>query len=41
MKQDFDLALNRLHLIDLQQSTNLPAFQIPSTSNSYDPALDA
>lgn len=40
MKQDFDLALNRLRLIDLQQSTNPPALQIPVDTNNYDPKLD-
>lgn len=34
MKQDFELALNHLRLVDLQQSTNPPTFQIPSENNS-------
>lgn len=40
MKQDFDLALNRLRLTDLQQATNAPSFQIPVEDNSYDTSLD-
>lgn len=41
LKQDFDLALDRLRLIDLQHSTNPQSFQIPDNGNSYDPSLDA
>jgi hypothetical protein len=40
IKQDFDLALTRLRLIDLQQSPNPPFFQLPPTSNGYDMSLD-
>jgi len=41
MNEDFEVALNRLRLADLQQSTNPTAFQIPTIGNSYDSALDA
>lgn len=40
MKQEFDLALNRLQLIDLQQSTDSPSFQIPPENNDYEMTVD-
>jgi len=38
MKQDFDLVLNRLRLVELHQATDPSSFQIP---DAYDPAVDS
>lgn len=41
MKEEFEVALERLRLVELQESTNSPAFHIPDDGNDYDLALDA
>ena len=41
MKKEFDVALEQLRLIDLQQAIDPPAFQIPDDDNVYDLTLDS
>ena len=41
MKEEFDVALDRLRLGELQEATNAPSFQIPATPNAYEESLDA
>ena len=41
MKEEFEGTLDRLRLVDLQQTTDPPAFQITDNSNCYDRTQDA
>jgi hypothetical protein len=41
MKEEFEVALDRIRLVELQQSTNLPSFHIQSDDSDYSLALDA
>lgn len=40
MKQDFEVALDRLRMLELHQATNTSSFQIPDDDNDYDQTLD-
>ena len=40
MKEEFQAALDRLRVVELQQTTNPPAFQIPDDDNDYDLSVD-
>lgn len=40
LKEEFVIALERLRLVEVQQATNAPAFQIPDDANKYDLSLD-
>ena len=40
MKEEFKVALDCLRLVELQQSTNPPAIQIPDDKNDYEITLD-
>lgn len=41
MKKDFEVALERMRLVELQQATNAPAFQINDDVDSYKIFLDS
>lgn len=40
MKEEFEVGLNQLRIVELQQATNAPAFQTPANTNAYDSTLD-